>query len=130
MKEVNNVSVTELDIERQARELAEKNWTIEVQRTDGGGFFAKVVELPGCMTEADSWLELDDMIRDALVGWLAVALEHGDGIPEPHSAAKYSGKIMVRATHRLHRSVVEAAEREGVSMNQFVVETLAAATGQ
>jgi len=50
---------------------------------DGEGLFARVVELPGCMTQAETWAELGEMIEDAMRGWLEVALEDGDDIPLP-----------------------------------------------
>lgn len=127
---MNEMTVTDIDVERRARELADKDWTIEVQRTETGGYFAKVVELPGCMTEADTWDELKEMIHDALVLWLASAIEHDDPVPSPTSDARYSGKMLVRTSRRLHRVIARAAEREGVSMNQWVVETLATAVGE
>ncbi len=124
------MAVTDIDVERRARELADQDWTIEVQRTETGGYFAKVVELPGCMTQADTWDELKEMIRDVLVLWLASAIEHDDPIPSPASDGRYSGKMLVRTSPRLHRLIARAAEREGVSMNQWVVETLATAAGE
>ena len=123
------MAIRDLDIERRARELAAQDWTVEVRRTEGGGWFAKVVELPGCQTEADTWEELGDMIRDAIEGWIAVALEHGDSIPLPRNDARYSGKIFVRTSPRLHRLVAEAAERNRISMSQWVAEVLAREVG-
>ena len=59
-------------------------YTIEViPDTDEGGYVARVKELPGCMTQAESWDELDEMIREAKEGWLEVALEYNHPIPEP-----------------------------------------------
>ena len=48
-----------------------------------GGWFIKVNELRGCMTQADKWEEVLPMIEDAKRLWLEVALEYGDPIPEP-----------------------------------------------
>jgi antitoxin HicB len=61
-------------------------YTIEVIPDDGDGlWFAEVKELPGCMTQAESWDALYPLIRDAMEGWLNVALEFGHPIPEPES---------------------------------------------
>ena len=51
--------------------------------TEDGGYVAKVVELDGCITQADSWEELKEMIEDAMRCWLESALEDGDEIPLP-----------------------------------------------
>jgi len=52
-------------------------YTVEAKH-DEDGWFAKVVELPGCMTWADTFEELVAMIEDAKLGWIEVGLEHGD----------------------------------------------------
>lgn len=57
-------------------------YTIEVRR-DEDGWFARVKELPGCMSWADTLEELLPMIEDAKRGWIEDALYHGDRIPEP-----------------------------------------------
>ncbi|CAN5666411.1 hypothetical protein BH18ACT15_BH18ACT15_01730 [soil metagenome] len=113
----------------EARRLADQNWIIEVEKTETGDLFARIPELPGCMTEASDWEELEGMMEDALVGWLEVHLEHGNTIPEPRSEGLYSGKIFVRASSRLHRDIARAAERDGVSMSQWAAEVLARAVG-
>ena len=50
---------------------------------DGGGYTAKIPDLPGCMTCADTLDELWDMIAEAKELWLEVALADGDYVPEP-----------------------------------------------
>ncbi len=108
-------------------------YTIEVIRDDDDenlGWVARVVELPGCMTQADTFEELGDMLEDAMRGWITVALEDGQDIPEPSAEKSYSGKFIVRVPKSLHRELVEAAEREGVSLNTFVSTALGKAVGQ
>jgi predicted RNase H-like HicB family nuclease len=51
---------------------------------DEDAYFAKVLELPGCMTRAGTFEELGPMIKDAMTLWITSGLEHGDPIPEPH----------------------------------------------
>ena len=55
---------------------------IEFEVADEGGYFVSAPELPGCMTEGDTFEEAMAMIEDAMQGWLEVALEHGDPVPE------------------------------------------------
>jgi len=50
---------------------------------DDGTFVAEVLELPGCITEADSHTELVDMVDDAMRCWISCALEDNQIIPEP-----------------------------------------------
>ncbi|MBL8156366.1 MAG: type II toxin-antitoxin system HicB family antitoxin [Anaerolineae bacterium] len=56
-------------------------YTIEVI-PDDDGFVARVKELSGCMTQADTWDEIWPMIEDAKRLWLESALAHGDAVPE------------------------------------------------
>jgi len=100
-------------------------YTIQITREDETTWFARVVELPGCMTEGDTPEEVADMIQDALASWLAVALEDGRLIPEPQAAETYSGRFVVRVPRTLHQQLVEAAQQEGVSLNQFINVALA-----
>ena len=59
-------------------------YTVEVkQDEEDGSYFAKIVELPGCMTWAETYEELGPMIEDAKRGYIEDSLEHGDPIPEP-----------------------------------------------
>lgn len=103
-------------------------YTIEVLRddTDGEvGYVAKVVELPGCLTQADSFEKLGEMIEDAMRAWIETALEDGQPVPEPRSVEAYSGKFVVRLPKSLHRELAQAAEREGISLNALVTVALA-----
>ncbi len=59
-------------------------YTMEiVPDTEEGGYVVRIKELEGCITQAETWEELLIMIEDAKRGWLEVALEYGDPIPEP-----------------------------------------------
>ena len=57
-------------------------YTIEIiPDEDDGGYVARIRELPGCLTQADTWEELHEMVEDAKRLWLESALAHGDAIP-------------------------------------------------
>ena len=118
------------EIQTRVDELVAQDWTIEAHRNEDGTYFAEIAELPGCMTEVDDWDEIEEQITDALEGWLYVAVEHGDDIPEPRSASSHSGRFLVRTSASLHRRISERARQEGVSMNQWVVESLAEIAGE
>lgn len=108
-------------------------YTIEAMKDEGenySGWFARVVELPGCMTQADTFAELSDMIREAMAVWIETALADGETIPLPRSVEDYSGRFVVRIPKTLHRELVEMAEREGVSLNTFVNVALGKAIGR
>lgn len=102
-------------------------YTYELHPDPDAGWFVRVKELPGCMSQADSPEEAMSNIREVLPLWLETALEDGYAIPEPRPVEEYSGKFVVRVPRSLHRELAETAEREGVSLNQFVSTALAKA---
>lgn len=109
-------------------------YTIEIvhsQRADTGAayWFARVRELPGCMTEAESFESLDAQIQDAMATWLEDALADGEVIPEPRPLQEYSGRFVVRLPRSLHRDLAQMADQEGVSLNTYITTVLARAVG-
>ena len=50
---------------------------------DEAGWFIKIKELPGCMSQGDTVEEAMSMIREAAHLWLKTCIEDGDSIPEP-----------------------------------------------
>lgn len=130
----NNINEIDLeDLDEKLDYYLSLPYTIKVIRDVDEGeesWFAKVVELPGCMTEADTFTELGEMIKDAMRAWIEIALEDGHPVPEPRPTESYSGKFVVRLPKSLHRELAEAAERDGVSLNAFVNVALARSTSQ
>jgi len=104
-------------------------YTRELVREDDGTWFARILEFPGCMTTGDTQQEALQMLDDAMAAWLRARLEDHEIIPEPLATDDFSGRFVVRVTKSLHRDLVRAAERNGVSLNQFVATTLAQAAG-
>lgn len=99
---------------------------------DGSGFTAVIPDLPGCMTSADTFEELWEMVEEAKALWLEVALVEGKFIPDPTPVAEeeYSGKFVVRLPQSLHRQLSIRAERENTSLNQLVVMLLSEGMGR
>lgn len=50
---------------------------------NGTKYYCRVPDLPGCITTASTLPEAIDMITDAASGWLVVAEDEGNPIPEP-----------------------------------------------
>ena len=59
-----------------------RQFHIRFRKAEEGGYIVSIPEMPGCVTQAESFGEGLEMIKDALEGLLHVALEHGDPIPE------------------------------------------------
>ena len=105
-------------------------YTIELIREEDATWFARVVELPGCLSAGDSAEDAAAMIQDAMAGWIELALEDGRNVPEPKPREEFSGKFVVRVPRSLHRDLVEAATKEQVSLNQYIATELARAVGR
>jgi hypothetical protein len=65
------------------------------------------------------------MAEDARRLWIEGEYEDGAEIPEPSYPEEYSGKFNLRLPKSLHRQLAEAAEEDGVSLNQYVITLLA-----
>ena len=81
------------------------------------------------MSVGDTPDEALEMIQDAMRAWIEVALEDGETVPEPRSLDDFSGKFVVRMPRSLHQDLVEAAKREGVSLNSYVSVALGRVVG-
>lgn len=112
-------------MERNLEYYMKLPYTIELRHDLERGWFVRVKELRGCMSQGDTPEEAVAMIREAMSLWLEVSLEDGLPIPEPRQLDDYSGKFVVRLPRSLHRDLVEMAGKEGVSLNQYVNVALA-----
>jgi predicted RNase H-like HicB family nuclease len=59
-----------------------------VIKHDEDGWFARILDLPGCMTSAETFEEVGPLIEDAMRGYIEVSPEHGDPIQEPGRQAR------------------------------------------
>ncbi len=50
---------------------------------DGGGFFATVPDLPGCMSDGETPEEALHNVQDAIATWIEAAEDLGHPIPHP-----------------------------------------------
>ncbi|WP_040667605.1 toxin-antitoxin system HicB family antitoxin [Nitrolancea hollandica] len=89
-----------------------------------GDYVISFPDLPGCMTQVESLAEVGPMAEEARNLWIETAYDHGIAIPPPSYPEEYSGKFNLRLPRSLHRSLAESAERNGVSLNQYVVMLL------
>ena len=113
---------------RKASRPVAHDYAFVAHLANDGSYFVLFPDLPGCMTGAERLEDLPAMIREVLELWIDGALEDGMVIPEPtyyDPELDYSGKFNLRVPKSLHRDLAEAAERDGVSLNQYVVSLLA-----
>ncbi len=104
-------------------------YPVTIHIASEGGFVAEMEDLPGCLAQGETLDEVYELIEEGRKMWLEVAYEDGQDIPEPRSEQEYSGKFFIRAPKSLHRKLDQMAKREGVSLNQYLVTTLAHSSG-
>ena len=112
------------DLKKEVREYMKLPYTIKLIPEEDGTYYVAVDELPGCASMGDTVEEALKMIKDAMEGWLESSIDRGLEIPLPDVMREYSGRFLVRVPVSLHRKLVAAAHREGVSLNQYVVSIL------
>ena len=102
----------------------------EISIEDGGGYTIEIPLLKGCMSDGETIIEALENIKDAKMEWFTYMLENNLPIPEPIDVNKYSGKFVVRIPKSLHRTISEQSKMEGLSLNQYVANSLAYVAGQ
>lgn len=95
-----------------------------------GGYVVTFPDLPGCYTDADTLEELPAAVEEARTLWLETAYDQGIEIPLPSYPEECSGKILLRVPKSLHRRLLDQADREGVSLNQYAVSVLSRGDAQ
>ena len=107
----------------------EQPYHIELVKLDapGDGWSAHVEELPGCESRGATPESAAAGVEEAMRTWIADAIAQGRDVPKPRSAASHSGRLLVRMPQSLHAELARAAEREEISLNQFITSSLASA---
>jgi len=101
--------------------LTYKGYTGHVEFDDAAGLFhGEVLDTRDVITfQGRSVDELTTAFRESVDDYLAFCAERGEEPDKP-----FSGRMMLRLPKALHRDVYVRAQREGKSLNQFVVDRL------
>ncbi len=103
--------------------------TLVRDETDGAEWIATVDVLPGCNARGSTPDEALERVAAAVAEWMEAAGREGKEIPEPKSAQSHSGRLLLRMPQTLHAELARAAERERVSLNQFITDALSGSLG-
>jgi len=96
---------------------------------DTGTYTAEVLEFPGCVTQGSTVAEAHERLEDAAASWIEAATALGQDIPPPSRTHEYRGRIALRLPRSLHRRASQLAERDGTSLNQYIVVAIAEKVG-
>ena len=94
-----------------------------------GTYRAEIIEFPGCFAVGETAAEALASLEDVAASWLEILLEKGKAVPEPIESGGFSGKLVLRLPKSLHKKAAHLAERDGVSLNQFIVSCVAEQVG-
>jgi antitoxin HicB len=97
-----------------------------IPNTEGEGYVAEVLELPGCLSEGETPEEAYRNLDEAMSGYIASLLDHNRPVPEPVGTKEYSGHFPLRMSTEVHRIVALRAMQEGISLNQWIVNAITA----
>ena len=110
---------------------------------DGSGYYAKVPDLPGCITTGSSLSDAIDQITDAMNAWLVVAEDEGEPIAPPTpqenidagvicslisaDTIEYRARTDTRAVRKnvsLPSWMVNLADKRGINCSQVLQDAL------
>jgi antitoxin HicB len=124
----NNVA-TQLDV--QVYDYLRQPYARIIIPEDDGSFRGEIMEFPGCISSGDDPSETLRSLEGVAMAWLTAALENGQSIPDPvELSSDFSGRFVLRIPKSLHKKATWYAEREGVSLNQFISYSLAESVGE
>jgi predicted RNase H-like HicB family nuclease len=92
---------------------------------EDAGYVATLPDLPGCSAFGETEADALSAATDAKEAWIDAQKAAGNPIPLPAESHKFSGKFLVRVPKNLHAHLSHAAQRQGVSLNQYVLYRLA-----
>lgn len=103
------------------------NITIRHVTVDGQDMFeARIQELPDVAEFAETAAETYDLAIDTIETLAEIHAERGRNLPEPRVPTdEFSGRVTLRLPKDLHRSLAVEAERQDISLNQYLVSALA-----
>jgi antitoxin HicB len=96
---------------------------------ESGGYFAEILEFPGCFAEGDTVEKTYKELEGAAKSWIEARLSQGQEVPEPFDNLGFSGTISLRLPRSIHKRASVMAERDQVSLNSFLLTAIASRVG-
>ena len=117
-------------IEQTVGEILSRPYSRVLIPQEEGGFSAEILEFAGCFAEGETADEAYSNLEEAARGWVEAVISKGETVPVPITNYEASGKFALRLPRGLYARAAKVAAKEGVSLNQFVVDAVAERTGE
>jgi antitoxin HicB len=104
-------------------------YTRALRPDEKGGFYAEVLEFPGCFAEGETPNQTYKELEDAAESWIEARLAQGQDVPVPFNNLGYSGMISLRLPRTIHKRAAAMAELDRVSLNSFLTTAIATRVG-
>ena len=97
----------------------ESGYYARIRKQRGGGYLVEFPDLRGCLTEGATLAEACKNAREALSGWLFVAIKHGDAVPagRAHRGRSFH-RIVPELDVRIALAILSARKRRGLTQQQ------------
>jgi predicted RNase H-like HicB family nuclease len=99
---------------------------------EGEHFEAVVAELPDLVEYGETYDRAYSLAVESIASLREAAQEQGREFPAPmpsRAMVEFSGRVTLRMSTSLHACASRFADREGVSLNSWIVEAIAARVG-
>jgi antitoxin HicB len=117
--------------DKKLKDYMKLPYTVMLKRDEEGDFVARIKEFEGCVADGQDEMEALGNLEQVKALWIETALKANQSIPLPDEDDELpSGKFLTRVPRSLHKSLIDIAEREHVSLNQLVTVALAEVAGR
>lgn len=100
-----------------------------IEDAEQGGYVARHPDLDGCMAQGETADEAVASLKEARMLWIETRLTDGLVVPEP-LPEEPSGRLLLRMAPWLHARLMRQAQRQNVSLNQYLIAVLAEHVGR
>lgn len=94
-----------------------------------GGYSVEIFEFPGCVSQGETLGDALANLEQAAANWIDAMIKVGNSIPSPEAENTYNGKVLLRLPRSIHSRAVRMAQRDGVSLNSFLLTAIAVRVG-
>jgi predicted RNase H-like HicB family nuclease len=105
------------------------SYPVTLVQNEDDEWVATIDALPGCNARGSTPDEAVEQVAGAVARALQAAEREGKEVPDPKTTQSHSGRLLLRMPQSLHAELARAAERERVSLNQFITDALSGSLG-